>query len=242
MSNVVPGIQRTVKERDELLQVNIGWGWFNPFISGVLLLVGSFETRGIFLACCVGAFAFLGGFVSVFYERHVTRKFIAWLLEHRTQVLSPQGATYRGQLISGRTPIVRYQVVVSCGLFAARHLTGVVPGAKAWPYSLATALFGWWQIPFGPFLAGGALIHNWRAESFTVLELLDVLLEPAVRTPWWRRLLALDSGNRAKIVGNVLAAILVVGISGLLLYTCVFINAAPRPKPTPAQTPSPAPT
>jgi len=108
-------------------------------------------------------------FISLFVIASNTKKelseFERWLRKNATNVLA-SGAAYNGTRITGDTEMTRFLLTVSIVFLtfkipsryyvAGRDKVALTKAA----YSLATLLFGWWGIPWGPIYTVQSLAKN----------------------------------------------------------------------------------
>lgn len=106
-----------------------------------------------------------------------------WLVENKEAVLEG-AAPYRDVTVTGSTEFHQYTLVISflvgtmsfttapeLPLPENRNLVGTRIG-----FTIATAFFGWWGLPFGPFLTIHALVRNIQGgKRCTAARLLDIL-------------------------------------------------------------------
>lgn len=114
-------------------------------------------------------------------------RLFAWLREHEQQVLEGT-ALYKGARITPETRLLRYHYALSAVLVSVRSPSRLyVEGAETtWlahaSSSMATLLFGWWGIPWGPVYSVQSLVGNFtQRDAVRVGDLLDALApdEPA---------------------------------------------------------------
>jgi hypothetical protein len=107
------------------------------------------------------------------------QRLFAWLREHERQVLEGT-ALYKDVRINPETRLLRYHCALSAVVMSVRspsrlyvegaERTGLVHAA----FSLATLLFGWWGIPWGPIYSVQSLAGNFtQRDAVRVGELLD---------------------------------------------------------------------
>jgi hypothetical protein len=128
----------------------------------------------------VAAFALAGVAVQARKQADEAKRFLAWLVAHRDEVLAG-GADFDGHLIRVQTGIVRYMTVVSFLYVTVRTPTRIYfaddepTGAGRGTATLLTLLLGWWGLPWGPIYTCKALYGNLRGgERNTVGALLGV--------------------------------------------------------------------
>lgn len=157
-------------------------GWLSLTISIVILLGtvilainGLIAGRTQFPDVLSGlAFAILisGVFAGMFYSTCVEierpfsqEEFDKWLMENRNEILE-KGIDYHGVNINRSTQLVRYSFVASFIFFTARQYSRYyVKGHDDSNflriiYMIATAIAGWWGIPWGPIYTTVSLIEN----------------------------------------------------------------------------------
>jgi hypothetical protein len=145
---------------------------FNPDTSPVsrpLLLVIS----------AAGVVLFLSLFAIASKAKKELSEFETWLHTNRAKVLT-SGASYRGTKITGETELTRFLLAASVIILsfkipsryyiAGRDNLGRTKAA----YSLASLLFGWWGVPWGPIYTIQSLSTNLSGgERMTVRTYLD---------------------------------------------------------------------
>lgn len=119
-------------------------------------------------AYAYGAFAAFAIFAaaSIIIEGWKRKRFIQWLIANRKQVQG-FGENYEGHQICNRTELREFHLAFSVVAFSFRipsrffiQPSGI--SAVGIVYSIASALCGWWGIPFGPVYTVQSLYWNFR--------------------------------------------------------------------------------
>jgi hypothetical protein len=121
----------------------------------------------------------LAFFLYLIRDRREQEEFVLWVQSNRTEILTGR-AFYQHLEVTPETKFIRYEAVVSFSFFSSQrqsryliegnHLTFI----HRLMFTLITLLFGWWSIPFGPFITITALWRNLRGgHRYTLSDLLD---------------------------------------------------------------------
>ncbi len=216
----------TLDTIDRVAGTRLGAMWFLACLgvvaAGIVLLPPTNDHKisgPVWLAVAIGS---LGTFTWAWFERRRTREFLQWLIAHRAEFGSAD-LNYRGQVIFRDTSVVQYHICISLMLFTIQlHMAPRLKASFLVP-SIVTALFGWWAIPWGPVHTVSAIVSNVRGgRSRTVNQLLaELSREPSEVAPWWRRALALDTGDTVQIAANGAIALVLVVLIVLILVAIV---------------------
>ncbi|EYF08838.1 Hypothetical protein CAP_2699 [Chondromyces apiculatus DSM 436] len=190
-------------------------------VGGVALVLGQEHEAGLdlFWAAASGLSFFLFGWA--WNERRQARRLARWLVAHEDEIRRVE-ATWAGQRLTRATTLVQYEVLVSLILVEISFITAPRPDRRPLLPTATTLLLGWWGIPWGPFHTVRALRTNLGGgHTRNVAQLLVALhAKPPPRAAWWRRLLALDTGDRGQIAMNMA----VLGIFGAVLLAILIVT------------------
>ena len=219
-------MDRSTADFDRIAGTRLGTLWFLP-VAGVIfggigiqtLAEGSLVLGTVWVAA--GAMS-LSTFAWSWNERRVARALFAWILDNEERLRSGS-VVWRGRELTMSTRVTQYGVSVGLLVLATTFRTcPKVRGSAVVPV-VATALFGWWAFPLGPLLTIGTITGNLRGgESRTIGQLVTALgAAPAPHSPWWRRTLALDSGNVVSIAANLAIALVLLVLASLISVAVV---------------------
>ncbi len=98
-------------------------------------------------------------------QDRLNREFVAWLSDNAAAIASG-GSRYKETLITGKTEITQYQVALSFLIVSIKVPSRfLIAGdtsktAIAWSYTIASVVFGWWGIPWGPVYTIQSVFRN----------------------------------------------------------------------------------
>lgn len=145
---------------------------FVPILIGVLFAIGAvvnFAEHGLVsrnaILDTLLCFGCLQLFIFAKREQHQADEFLAWLVAHRADLQSGT-ASYRGTEFDRDSEVAQFQLVISLFVVTSRfpsrfYVVGrdsLIPPAVM--YTIYSAVFGWWEIPWGPIWTLGAIASN----------------------------------------------------------------------------------
>lgn len=225
----MPSCRLRNKDIDRASGTRLGTLWFLPAFAVVLsgiVRVASYDlgpaTRWVWTAVaavCATCFAW------ACLERSRARRFVRFLHDRKEELVA-SGIEYDRMRLTARSTLVQYEVRVSLLLVELTLFTAPRVSGRSLAPNLVTLLLGWWAIPWGPIHTVHTVVQNARGgRTCTVQELLAALARPAKpNVPWWRRFLALDSGDNVQIIMNVTLALVFAGLLGLIAFAIVVAN------------------
>ncbi|MDQ0113912.1 ankyrin repeat domain-containing protein [Paenibacillus harenae] len=111
--------------------------------------------------------------VILFFRKEArrTKRMRKWIMNNK-EVIYNGGAEYEGELITPDTKLVFHELVISFGVTVTFPSRMVVEGSLNHMtfkiiYSLFTALFGWWSLPWGPSETIRTLRNNMNGGNAT---------------------------------------------------------------------------
>jgi hypothetical protein len=120
-------------------------------------------TAGFIVGIVLAGFAF-----AMAQEEKETQEFLAFLVEHEEKLQTGDSVEYRGRAITSRTEVTQFYACVSFLILSSKipsrffirgsHNTAGI----GLIYSMATLVFGWWGIPWGPVYTIQSLYKNVR--------------------------------------------------------------------------------
>lgn len=145
--------------------------WILPIVA--LLFAGGAVVAGadgqVANAAVAGAIALVAVGLFLFFrgQRQAQERFLGWLSSNAEAI--SRGGVARGQIVvRPETELMVYEAassffVVTLRLRSRMFLAGErEAGTARWMYSLASLIFGWWGIPWGPIWTIGAVVRNAR--------------------------------------------------------------------------------
>src|SRR5690606_4710882 len=137
--------------------------------------------------------------------------------------LGADGIEYDGARIVVGTQLVQYETRVSLLIIEIELLSAPRLHGRSIVPNLITLLLGWWAVPWGPWHTVRAVLQNTRGGRTLIVEdLLAALAVPAApEASWWRRLLALDSGDLVQIALNIAVATILLALVGSIAVAVV---------------------
>jgi len=124
------------------------------------------------------------------------------------------------RLIGGQGEVLRqYTVLVGLLVLAATFETRFYTRHRPLLATLTTALFGWWTFPWGPVRTVRAIASNLRGGTARTEAQLraELSVKAPPPSPWWRRLLDLDSRSPVRIASRLATLGMVVVVVALVL-------------------------
>jgi len=119
----------------------------------------------LLIVSALGAILFFSLFAIASKTKKELSEFETWLHTNRVKILA-NGASYKGIKITGETEVTRFLLAASVIILsfkipsryyiAGRDNLGLTKAA----YSLASLLFGWWGVPWGPIYTIQSLTKN----------------------------------------------------------------------------------
>ena len=148
-------------------------------IAGIIhIFLGHFADGGLLL----GLSGILGGVIYLLaQEQQKALDFLHWVQTNR-QMIQQGWSYYESKKITPRTVVTQYQACISLFVFTTRFRSPrlVVDSDKSQTtaiiYTLISALFGWWGIPWGIIYTPQAIYRNFRGGyRQTIAELLTTV-------------------------------------------------------------------
>jgi hypothetical protein len=215
---------------DQVAGTSLGPLWCLPFATLVFGFLGLlfaqdpevFTALGLATVFFVLAFLSAAVFAWAWQERQGARELLRWLFEQRDALaLGPQ--IFEGRTYTLASELVQYEATIGMLAFDTQLRTRPALAPSRWFPMVATLVFGWWSLPRGPFVTARVLGTNTAGgHRRTVGTLIgQIILEQGrPRASFWRRTLALDTGDRMQVIVNSFVAV-ILGLLALLVLVGV---------------------